>query len=172
MQSRLLNFLPRPSLSPFRHLPSAQLQAPPTAEAQKIFRSMLRVSPLPLSFSKAWGWPPTKAKNSASSSSSLTPSSGIIRPSGERSTSRPSCRKSGGPVRLWDASQLARGSYDQPGVPLGGREPRAPGESHFPEECHEAGTGPEHNRCPKMGQAHWHRSTWDKGQVEKPSCLL
>lgn len=55
-----------------------------------MFRGVLKVSPLPLTFSRTWGWPPTKAKNSASSSSLVTPSSGIIRPSGEKSTSRPS----------------------------------------------------------------------------------
>lgn len=87
-----------------------------------MFRGVLRVSPLPLSFSKAWGWPPTKAKNSASSSSSLTPSSGIIRPSGERSTSRPSCGNNGASVIPWDAPRLARGSCDGPGVPWVGTQ--------------------------------------------------
>lgn len=72
-----------------------------------MFRGVLGVSPFPLGFSRSWGWPPTKAKNSASSSASFTPSSGIIRSSGERSTSRPSCKNSKGPVRCWEAPHLA-----------------------------------------------------------------
>lgn len=131
-----------------------------------MFRGVLRVSPLPLSFSKAWGWPPTKAKNSASSSSSLTPSSGIIRPSGERSTSRPSCGNNGGSVIPWDAPWLAGGSYDGPGIPWGGTQGSW--------ESQSAGTGPRHNRCPKMGQV-TPLAQINMGQRagrERPNCLL
>lgn len=131
-----------------------------------------------MSFSRACGWPPTRAKNSASSSSSLTPSSGTSRPSGERSTSRPSCGSSGGPVRPRDASHPPRGSHDGPGVPSGGREPRAPGKSHFlgsarRQEQAQNATGVSRRARPSGTDLHGAKGRWrDPACCSEPTVLM